>query len=393
MNPSTQGWIDKLGNQTTAFPFPDKAVFYSILQKTGFVYGMHVTALTPLATLHTLTEEEIAKINLLLAFYHIYYEEKGNADFNAFTESLLHFYTKLNPPSTSLLSRIFTISNPFRQLEKRLHNRVQIDENLLTKNFSTLLTNSLLFTDVLTYRAYISNPDIHPMVYIKKIEQLVINTAYQSLNAKAVKTKYHLRLLKLFETSLRYAEKEITVSPVYEPEIIGGLHVLEKKYLLDIAAMAIWEDTVIDAQESNFIHKLAAAMHLPANAAEDAMAQLHSFYEQHKNRLSQLQRSTGIRNFYDHSYKMVSHLIIRNKKRLQRELMESKELVVLLSKSTSRELSKEEKQKVKSQLLDVFKAIPSLAIFALPGGSVLLPLFVKLIPKLLPSSFNENKID
>ena len=47
-------------------------------------------------------------------------------------------------------------------------------------------------------------------------------------------------------------------------------------------------------------------------------------------------------------------------------------------------------KKVKKQLLEICKTIPSLAIFLLPGGSLLLPILIKFIPTLLPSSFNEN---
>jgi len=65
----------------------------------------------------------------------------------------------------------------------------------------------------------------------------------------------------------------------------------------------------------------------------------------------------------------------------------------LLTQSTTRHLTDEEQKAVQNQLLDIFKSIPSLAIFILPGGMLLLPLFVKLIPKLLPSSFDENRID
>ncbi|WP_245795522.1 LETM1 domain-containing protein [Arenibacter nanhaiticus] len=53
-----------------------------------------------------------------------------------------------------------------------------------------------------------------------------------------------------------------------------------------------------------------------------------------------------------------------------------------------------ERKKVQNQLLYIFKIIPSLvAIFILPGGAVLLPVFIKLIPKLLPSAFDENRVD
>jgi len=48
---------------------------------------------------------------------------------------------------------------------------------------------------------------------------------------------------------------------------------------------------------------------------------------------------------------------------------------------------------VQDQLLDIMKSIPSLAIFILPGGAILLPLFIKFIPKMLPSAFDENRIE
>jgi hypothetical protein len=65
----------------------------------------------------------------------------------------------------------------------------------------------------------------------------------------------------------------------------------------------------------------------------------------------------------------------------------------LLLKSTQRDLDASEKKKVKKQLLDICKSIPSLTIFLLPGGSLLLPLMIKFIPQILPSAFNENLED
>ena len=48
---------------------------------------------------------------------------------------------------------------------------------------------------------------------------------------------------------------------------------------------------------------------------------------------------------------------------------------------------------MKSQFKDVLKSVPSLAIFMIPGGAILLPLVLKIIPDLLPSAFKENQID
>ncbi|MEO9571666.1 MAG: LETM1 domain-containing protein [Polaribacter sp.] len=90
------------------------------------------------------------------------------------------------------------------------------------------------------------------------------------------------------------------------------------------------------------------------------------------------------------SIEEIKLLLIRNKKRLDLELKQSKEAVYLIKKSTRSNLSEEEKEKIKVQLLDICKAVPALAVFLLPGGALLLPLLIKLIPDILPSAFQDD---
>jgi len=87
----------------------------------------------------------------------------------------------------------------------------------------------------------------------------------------------------------------------------------------------------------------------------------------------------------------IKELVRRNGIRLRQELIESKELMLLLTKSTHTKLTVEEKEKIKEQLLDILKGIPAFAIFMLPGGVLLLPLLIKLIPGIMPSSFRNNE--
>ncbi|QXP73615.1 hypothetical protein H0I31_12675 [Tenacibaculum sp. AHE15PA] len=82
-----------------------------------------------------------------------------------------------------------------------------------------------------------------------------------------------------------------------------------------------------------------------------------------------------------------------NKKRLAQELQESKELVFLIKKSITTNLTDEEKAKVKEQTIDICKAIPAFTVFMLPGGALLLPLLIKLIPDILPSAFRVDGED
>ena len=86
----------------------------------------------------------------------------------------------------------------------------------------------------------------------------------------------------------------------------------------------------------------------------------------------------------------LTDLVNKNKQLLIQELHESKELLSLLRKSTHQKLNDEEKLKVKNQLIDVVKGIPAFAVFMLPGGLLLFPLLIKLIPNLLPSAFREE---
>ena len=86
-----------------------------------------------------------------------------------------------------------------------------------------------------------------------------------------------------------------------------------------------------------------------------------------------------------------STAITQNLGALVTEIRETGELGTLLGKAAAgQRLSSEEKRKVRGQLVDLAKAVPALAIFAAPGGALLLPILVKLLPfNLLPSAWDK----
>jgi hypothetical protein len=73
------------------------------------------------------------------------------------------------------------------------------------------------------------------------------------------------------------------------------------------------------------------------------------------------------------------------------EIRQTGELGQLLARAASgAKLTAEERRKVRVQLLDLAKAVPALAIFAAPGGMLLLPLLAKLLPfNVLPSAWDK----
>ncbi len=85
----------------------------------------------------------------------------------------------------------------------------------------------------------------------------------------------------------------------------------------------------------------------------------------------------------------VATAVTENLEAIVTEMKETGELGQLLAKAAAgRQLTREERSKVKAQLLDLAKAVPALAIFAAPGGALLLPLLAKLLPfNVLPSAW------
>jgi hypothetical protein len=88
----------------------------------------------------------------------------------------------------------------------------------------------------------------------------------------------------------------------------------------------------------------------------------------------------------------VSSAVTGNFDAVVTELRETGELGQLLAKAAAgTTLTREEKRRVRAQLVDVAKAVPALAIFAAPGGLLLLPLLAKLLPfSLLPSAWEKK---
>ena len=384
MNPSASGWIKKLlkeVSKTDALYQYDEVSFYDALRTCGFIYGSNLDVVANIIDKKDLTEEELSKTNLCLSFLYTYHNSNTEI---GFIDSVIAFYTDINELKISFFQDLLGGKKSNEQLEKIIHKRIQIDDNFLTKNFNYFIINALLYIDVLAYKEYLKNKSIS-IDYIKNLEASIASISLNVLNSKEIKNQYDDSLIKLFESSLRY-QNNIHVE--YNEAIKFINSPLKKYYILDLACMASWSDRIIDKNEHIFLLKLGSDLKLNEQRVEKSIKTVNTFYITNKDDIALLSSKNIVQSFYNNSSKMVTKLISRNSKRLYQELKDSKELMVLLSQSTS-----EEQKKVQEQLLDIFKSIPSLAIFMLPGGALLLPLVVKFIPKLLPSAFDENRIE
>ena len=389
MNPSASGWIKKLLKEVSlpnAFLQCKEETFYHALRQSGFIYGSNISIVNEVIKKGDLTDDEICKVNLFLALLFTHHQSGSTL---SPIKSIIDFYSEINIRKSSFFGNILKSRSSYAQLEKLIHKRIQINDNILTKNFNYFVINALLYVDVLAYGEYLKNQSVSS-AYIKNIEASIEVITLSVLNSKVNRTEYDNSLIELFESSLRYQNNQ-HISFIEAIKFIKTN--LENHYLMDIACMATWSDRTIDIVEQHFLHQLSKDLELHPNVVKKSIRSVNHFYSLHKNDIALLSSKNIVKTFYDNSSRIVRLLISRNSKRLQKELKQSKQLMVLLSKSTVRGLNENEQKKVQEQLLDIFKTIPSLAIFILPGGALLLPLFVKLIPKLLPSAFDDNRIE
>ena len=140
------------------------------------------------------------------------------------------------------------------------------------------------------------------------------------------------------------------------------------------------EDAYVDALAEAFgiSAQEVARLHLEAGANVDARPDLGS----------SLSRSATLRRVNRSTQRYLERLVRQNMRALVTEAREMGDLVQLLSKKAREPLTEDEQRRMEAQLKDVLRAIPALAIFAAPGGALLLPILSRVLPfQLMPDAF------
>lgn len=395
MNPSASGWIPKYITLITQGSIDNTATFeeipYNVLQNNGFIFGVSNKLLftTPKNRLR-LTREETTKVNLLHTLTLQYLAKNKEAATDEIYKKIISFYKTIEKEQKGFFNQFSSYKTDASKLERIMAERIQESHNLFKRDFASLLTHAFLYIDVLAFSKFLDT-NISSKKYSTNFEKLVMHCCFLALQTKEKKNKYDRLLLELFEDAALFTQVRENENPLGCLQT-ASLDQNEKLYILDLCCLAVWDDHTMDAREQEFLYQLIHQLALPEESLSDAIQNI-VLLTNNKGKISLFDYAHPVNQFYKQATQTVKTLILRNKNRLQVELAESGELMVLLGKSTTRSLSISEKKKVKAQLLDICKTVPSLTLFLLPGGSLLLPLLVKLIPQLLPSAFDENRID
>jgi hypothetical protein len=145
--------------------------------------------------------------------------------------------------------------------------------------------------------------------------------------------------------------------------------------------------------EYKHLKSLGRSIGLTEKEMQDSMDMCTAYMLQNQNESLVFKSETDSGYVFKSFSQKWVRILGRNKDKLVQEMRESKELMALIQKSRKEELSPMEKEQVRTQFMDLIKTMPSIALFLLPGGSLLLPLILKLVPDLVPSAFKVNEIE
>jgi len=349
------------------------------------------------------TRDEKLTVLLFEAQLFTYLRIKGQQAFNreAFVSDLVKFYKKHRVNSLgSLLGYLFKEGKE-EKIERILNKRTEVPKHITsTKSWMNYLNNAFIYLDVLLFEEFLVTGDQSRFDYQ---ELAILSLAIISLSAYS-DGEIEEKEKAIFDSFLASAdldgdEREIAKLRFKQgislneltPDLVDSWHF--KRYLLDLSALTIYANHDALTEEKAFLVELRTWLSLKEIDLDEAIVSSQQFVLQNNKYVVFLQDANSVERMVDSLSKRWIKILGRNKDKLATELRQSKELVYLISKSAKEELTKEEKEKVKTQFMDIVKSMPALAIFLLPGGALLLPIVLRIIPNLVPSAFRDNEVD
>jgi len=166
-----------------------------------------------------------------------------------------------------------------------------------------------------------------------------------------------------------------------------------RRFIFEQAILLSLVDERQDAVELDVLGGLAERLGGSEQELEQVLVDVAAFYDAHRGEVAELEPAPGaVGRLQGLLVRRVQRAVADNARAVVTEVRETGDLARLLATASVRRLDPDESRRVKAQLLDICKTVPALAIFALPGGGMLLPVLIKLLPfNVLPSAFTDEE--
>lgn len=415
MNPSSSGWIKKFFSLLKAeesylneYPgsMSPEELIYGYLQPTGIMYGFPTSFIFMQDdAVDNLSAEEKFKVLLLEGLILIDFVNKGKFDTENLEEALENFVkfyeeTAIEKAKKSWLS--FKDLTVYEKLESIIDQRVDIKVSFSNKLWTSYLHNSLIFQDLILYYEFDNAFDSSTLALRRKklmLDMLKLVAVAAKADGEIAEEEEALFDVFMASAKLEGGDKESAKDFWEQDKTIddiafeADLSWLWKRYMMEIATLTVWSDKIVVPAEEEFLKQLAVRLDVVDDEQDKSFIAIQSFVLSNAELVPFLSGKNETEQLMDGATDKWRKILGRNKDKLSAELRQSKELVALIAKSSRTELTEEEKKKVKSQFKDLGRSIPAFTLFMLPGGSLVMPIVLKLIPDLVPSAFRNNQID
>ncbi len=384
---------------------------YRIVQPTGLMYGQSVAELNfpdhetwdHKDRMKVLLAESLISSSLLFYDRPVKNQEELSNIILKTLESISNFYNNIFPELSTPTKTLFGRRKSSLELaEKILDKRIDHTNNYEGNFWATFFHNSLLFLDVFIFGQWIhTNADrIVADFFRYEREELrfsVVKVIAAAAHANKVIAPEEKRLFEFFlQTTELPSERKREAMRIFANGIaIQDINLpsenswILKKFFVEIAILTIWADKKVEESEKEFLAAFCRYFDFSDDELEHSLIAIEGFVLEHWEQLDYLQDKQDFNNVSEQFIQRVARLAEKNKSRLLHDLKNHEKINHLLMKARSSNLSTEEKEAVRLELIDILRSIPTFVVISLPQKFLTLPILLKILPKNL---FVENEV-
>lgn len=411
MKPQGKGWLknylefrkDLLKDLASTRGSHPEHSLYRVVQPTGLMYGQTVSD-AEFPGMEDWSEKDKMKILLaesLVSSSLVFNDtpinnpdEVSNVVMKA-VENIGNFYNNIFPematPATTLFGRRKT---PMELAEKILEKRIELTSDLEGNFWAYFFHNSLLFLDIYIFGQWIhTNADRIVADFFRyerdELRFSIVKVIAAASHANKEVAFEEKRLFDLFlsgtdlpadkrKEAQRIFDKGILVEEMNLPAENSWIL---KKFFLEIAMLTLWADRKMEETELAFLRSFCKYLNFSDEDLENSMIAVEGFVLEHWDQLARLQSKTDFQHVSEQFINRVSSLAEKNRGRILKELESSREVMSLIKKARSSELTSSEKERMRTELIKVLRTIPTFVIVSLPQRFLTLPILLKILPK------------
>ena len=376
---------------------------YRIVQPTGLMYGQSIDTIEHSDSknwdqkdrMKILLAESLITSSLLFHDKPIKSPEELSGVIMKAIENIGNFYNTIFPELATPTKTLFgKRKSPIELAEKILDKRIEHTNSYSGNFWAQFFHNSLLFLDIFIFGQWIhTNADRIVSDFFKyEREELRFSVVKVMAAAAHANVAIEFEEKKLLEHFLQSAgltsEKKKEALAIFEKGIeleeinlpTNNSWVL-KKYFLEMSILTIWSDKRVEEIEVIFLKRFCDYLGFSEDDLENSMMAIEGFVLEHWEQLNTLQNKKDYDQVSEQFIGRMSRITNYNKSRLVKEVQKSEELMALLRKAKSNELTEEEKVHMQELLITVLKTIPTFVLISLPQHFLTLPILLKILPK------------